>query len=94
MSNLCTPDDWANIARMQAMDCFGSMESRQLLADAKKFDLCHEVIQSLKVENERLKGQVLMYEGTLQGLNKPVAALLKPKATEPYPASFNSLEES
>jgi hypothetical protein len=77
IKSLCTPQDWAAIARSQAMDILGSPEAATFLADATKFDLCHSVIQSLKAENERLKGKVMYYEGVLEGFNRPVAALLK-----------------
>lgn len=44
---LLTPRDWAATKRMQACDILGTPEARELLADARKFDLLADAFKVL-----------------------------------------------
>lgn len=45
---LITPKAWADLKRKQATEILGTPEAAELLADAKKFDLCYDLIAKLK----------------------------------------------
>jgi hypothetical protein len=53
--HLVTPRDWAAIKRTQATDLLGSFEARELLADAKKLDVCADLIWELEQEIAALR---------------------------------------
>lgn len=71
-AKLCTPQDWANISRRRATDCLGTPEAADFLADAKKFELCADVIRELSRENR-------IYKSLYGALERPVPAILKGK---------------
>lgn len=69
-AKLCTPQDWSNISRRRAMDCLGTPEAADFLADAKKFEMCHQVIQDLQ-------SKLAVYKTLYGALERPVPAILK-----------------